>query len=413
MSDIVNGSNNGNNDNNNYPSKLITPAPPYDHPRMDHFSPVSRLFIDHPSQAKPGIHAYPDRLYVLTMLENPLRWRSRYANYSAFERMVEESGAILYTAEVAFENRLFEITRPDNPRHLQLRGEAEVWHKENVLNLLAQRLPSDWQKVAVLDADVEFARRDWAQEILHSLAHYDVIQPFSHAINLDADGKPSSGEPPTSFLYKWVESGIAPHSPDFMEDRPVRWSKKAKLKENSKLVTGIPQEGKKQKPASVAGNSEAYPGVAIGVEVWHPGLAWAYRRSAWDKLGGLMDWLVTGSGDWHGANALIGQLMDCIDPRHTNGYKRWCQIWQDRAIEVRDNPEGGLGYMPGLLLHRYHGTHKNRQYQFRHEFVINCGFDPDLDLKRDSTGLWQLCGRNPKLRDGLRAYNRLRNEDGE
>ncbi len=26
--------------------------------------------IDHPSHSKPGIHAFPDRLYVVTMLEN-------------------------------------------------------------------------------------------------------------------------------------------------------------------------------------------------------------------------------------------------------------------------------------------------------------------------------------------------------
>jgi hypothetical protein len=38
-------------------------------------------------------------------------------------------------------------------------------------------------------------------------------------------------------------------------------------------------------------------------------------------------------------------------------------------------------------------------------------FDPDLDLIRDYQGLWQLSGRNPKLRDGLRAYAKMRKED--
>jgi hypothetical protein len=37
--------------------------------------------------------------------------------------------------------------------------------------------------------------------------------------------------------------------------------------------------------------------------------------------------------------------------------------------------------------------------------------DPDLDLKRDWQGLWQLTDHNPELRDGLRAYARLRDED--
>ena len=77
--------------------------------------------IDHPSQARPGIHVFPDRLHVVTMLENPLRWRSRYWNYWMFERECEAAGAILYTAEVAFGERHFEVTQAGNPRHLQLR----------------------------------------------------------------------------------------------------------------------------------------------------------------------------------------------------------------------------------------------------------------------------------------------------
>jgi hypothetical protein len=108
--------------------------------------------IDHPSQAKPGIHALPDRLYVVTMLENPLRWRARYWNYWMFERECAAAGAILYTAEVAFGERHFEVTQAGNPRHLQLRTDSEIWHKENALNLLIQRLPPEAKYVAWIDS---------------------------------------------------------------------------------------------------------------------------------------------------------------------------------------------------------------------------------------------------------------------
>src|SRR5580658_7171736 len=77
--------------------------------------------IEHPSQARPGIHVFPDKLYVVTCLENPLRWRSRYWNYWAFQRMVEQAGAILITVECATGDREFEITKCDNPLHVQLR----------------------------------------------------------------------------------------------------------------------------------------------------------------------------------------------------------------------------------------------------------------------------------------------------
>ena len=354
---------------------------------LKHFAPGAGEFIRHPSHAKPGIHTFPDKLYVLTMLEDPLRYRARYANYWRFADHMEKGGAILYTAEIAFGGRKFEVTDPSNPRHLQLRTFCEFWHKENALNLLAQRLPSDCRYIAVYDADIQFARSDWAQEILHLLQHYDVLQPFSDAQDLGPNDEPLTNHHSKSFLYQWVNHGIAPHAEAFMEDPVVRWT-----------MNGVaqPTEG------------TPYVGGAVG---WHPGLAWAYRKTAWDQLGGMMDWLPTGSGDWHMANALIGNLTKSVDPRHTAGYIRNCRIWEQRALPVRDNPNGGLGYMPGLILHSYHGSKGNRQYSHRHKFVINVEFDPDLDLKRDSQGLWQLTDRSTKLRDGLRLYARMRNED--
>jgi hypothetical protein len=74
-----------------------------------------------------------------------------------FQRHVETSGATLYTFEVAFGGREFEITEPNNPRHLQLRASSELWRKENALNLMAQRLPAEAQYLAWIDADVQFA----------------------------------------------------------------------------------------------------------------------------------------------------------------------------------------------------------------------------------------------------------------
>ena len=158
--------------------------------------------IDHPSQARPGIHVLPEKLYVVTMLENPLRWRSRYWNYWMFERQCEAAGAILYTAEVAFGARHFEVTQADHPRHLQLRTKDEIWHKENALNLMIQRLPAEAKYIAWIDSDVTFARPDWAQETLQLLQHYDVLQMFSHAQDVGPNYEPLTTTP--EFLYKWV-----------------------------------------------------------------------------------------------------------------------------------------------------------------------------------------------------------------
>jgi hypothetical protein len=173
--------------------------------------------VDHPSQARPGLHVLPDRLHVVTMLENPLRWRSRYWNYWMFERECEAAGAILHTAEVAFGERHFEVTQPGNPRHLQLRTTSEIWHKENALNLLMQRLPAEAKYVAWIDADVKFNRPDWAQETLQLLQHYDVLQMFSHAQDVGPNYEPLATTP--GFLYKWVTDRPRPHERAFMESK--------------------------------------------------------------------------------------------------------------------------------------------------------------------------------------------------
>lgn len=351
--------------------------PGRDDPQFEHLPELADQFIDDPSQVRPGIHPFPDRLYVLTMLENPLRWRSRYANYNTFAAQVQNSGAILLTAEVALGGRAFEITRPGNPFHLQLRSRCEIWHKENVLNLLAQRLPEEARCIATIDADVMFARPDWAQETLHLLQHYDVLQMFSQVFNLGPKFEVLTNR--GSFMWNHVENRPAPHHPDF--HKPI-----------------------------IA--SPGYSGVGAGFGKWnHTGFAWAYRRSAWNALGGLIDWAILGSGDYHMATALVGQVERSLNRDFPPRYAELCHIWQERARAIRENPNGGVGYMPGAIQHHFHGTTANRSYKDRWRLLARTGYNPDFDLKRDHQGLFQLTGRSPELRDGLRAYNRMRDED--
>jgi hypothetical protein len=327
--------------------------------------------IDHPSQARPGIHVFPDRLYVVTMLENPLRWRSRYWNYWMFERECEAAGAILYTAEVAFGDRHFEVTQANSERHLQLRTTSEIWHKENALNLMIQRLPADAKYIAWIDADVKFSRPDWAQETLQLLQHYDVLQMFSHAQDVGPEYEPLTTTP--GFLYKWVTERPDPHDVAFMEERVTH----------------------------------GYYSVHSG-KFWHPGFAWAAKRSALEKVGMLMDHAILGSGDWHMASALVGQVHRSLSSGYSPAYIRRCQEWQERAERyIRRN----VGYVPGLINHLFHGAKRNRAYDQRWKLLAQAGYDPDLDLKRDWQGLHQLTERSTLLRDGIRQYARMRNED--
>jgi hypothetical protein len=300
-------------------------------------------------------------LYVVTPVINPSRYRSRYALYRDFEKHITDAGAVLYTVEAAYGGRDFEITTANNPRHIRLRTNDEVWHKENLINIGVSRLPADWKYVAWIDADVQFARPDIVAETIHQLQHFSVVQMFAHATDLGPRHEPLRSF--EGFVAQWVR------------------------------VNG-------ETPA----NMERY-------SVWHPGYAWACRRDAWDHLGGLIDFAIVGSADRYMACGLIGEMAQCLSPeilRDCPTYAAWCFEWQARAESCikRD-----IGFVDGLLLHYFHGAKKNRGYFARSAILWQNKFDPVKDIKRDWQGMWQLTDRKIGLRDQLRSYFRAREED--
>src|SRR6185436_14254786 len=100
---------------------------------MKYAEPCCRPIIEvHPSQREHHVMPVGEPLYVVTAITNPYRYYSRYKLYQAFEKHMEDSGAILYTIELALRDRHHEVTSPDNPRHIQLRSPSIVWHKENL-----------------------------------------------------------------------------------------------------------------------------------------------------------------------------------------------------------------------------------------------------------------------------------------
>ncbi len=338
----------------------------------------SPAFIDHSSHARPGIQPFPDRLYVVTAISNPARYRSRYNLYRAFEKHVADSGAILSTVEMAFGGRPFEITDPANPRHVQVRGEHELWHKENLLNIGISRLPAEAKYIAWIDADVTFTRTDWAQETLQQLQHFPVVQMFSESVDLGPDNQI------VGTAVSWTES----------------WKRGYAFRgKRNALVDGsmLAQSGGSRQPAK---------------GIWHSGLAWAARREALDQLGGLIDFAILGSADRNMAAGLLGFMEDTIDPTFSPEYRTALLEWQKRAERhIRRN----LGQVDGTLVHHWHGCKRNRFYTERWKILSKYQFNPLTDIKRDAQGLWQLeddhTPRFVGLRDALRQYFRSRNED--
>ncbi len=344
-----------------------------------HEKPVAYVRTPHPTfhttPESPFIWE-PSKLHVIVPITNSCRYGTRYHLFEKFEKMVIDAGAQLWVIEAAFGNRPHVVTHKDNPRHVQLRTWSEVWHKENLINIGFSRLPSDWEYVAWIDPDISFARHDWVNETLNQLQHFQIVQMFSRTHDLNAEHEIMRDH--TGFMKRYCDGGFQDHG------------------EIGGLELTTYYGGTKKVPA------RQRPYYA------HPGYAWAARREAINSLGGLMDWHILGSADWHMAYALIGKVRSTLNPAWAKSLVNYTLEWEQRAEKyIKRN----VGCVPGSILHHWHGKKKDRKYNERYKILVDNSYDPDFDLKKDSQGLWQLTDRTFTLRDQIRGYFRSRNED--
>ena len=319
--------------------------------------------VVHPSQRQHHVTPVSQPLYVVCALSNPQRYYSRHKNYYGFEKHMADSGAILYTVELALRDRHFELTTSDNPQHIQLRAEAELWHKENLINVGVSRLPADWHYAAYCDADFLFTRPDWVVETIHMLQHYRWVQLFSSYADM-LPGHVSSRSMPS---FASIKNNL-----DAKE-----WA-------------------------------SPYYGAGRILGMGAPGGAWAWRREAFDDVGGLLDTCILGSADWHMAFA----LADKVD-RHTElsnctkSYVESLHEWADRATSNR----GSVGCVENHAIHYWHGSKDQRAYSSRWKILKKHGFNPRTDIKKDWQGVLGWTGHKPGLEEDVRQYFKARNED--
>jgi len=277
-------------------------------------------------------------------------------------KRAECAGAVVWVVELAYGGRPFEVTTEDNPQHIQLRSDQEVWHKETMINIGIACLPTDWEYAAWIDADVAFVNANWVQETIQQLQHFCIVQMFHTAVDTDAEGLLTNSF--TGFPASVQEEGLPLKGDDYY----YYYGKKGKF---------------------------------------HPGYAWAIRREAWNTIGGLLDINIVGGGDHQMAFGLYGNIDKAIPFKSTTSYRHVLMAWQNSALMLNKN----IGFVPGTLLHYWHGQKVNRGYFDRWKILADNKFDPILDIRRDWQGLWMLTGSKPNLRDDLIKYFRDRQED--
>uniref|UniRef100_A0A6C0KXT4 Glycosyltransferase 2-like domain-containing protein n=1 Tax=viral metagenome TaxID=1070528 RepID=A0A6C0KXT4_9ZZZZ len=298
-----------------------------------------------------------EKLNVIVVISNPCLYATRYKLFNEFVRRIEEEeeNINLFIVEMIYGNQKYIITDKKNKNHLQLHCETPIWHKENMVNLgVKYLLPKNYKAFAWIDADVEFENNSWALDTLKILnGSKDIVQLFSHCVDMDKDE--TNLNIFNSFGYSFSK--------------------------NKKYTTK-------------------------GLDYWHPGFAWAITRKAYEKIGGLYDKGILGSGDNIIALSIINKVNDFLNIDYHEDYKNSILEYQKKIKSLR------LGYVPGVIRHHYHGSKKNRQYMQRWQILINHQFSPMNHITYDSSGI--LIPTNDfsrEFKDDIMTYFRERKED--
>lgn len=307
-----------------------------------------------------------DGLWVISSYFNPVGYRRRLQNYRVFRQRL---AAPLVTVELSFDGH-FQLGSDDADILVQIQGRDVMWQKERLLNVALRSVPPACRKVAWVDCDVVFSHDDWVAQASRALDEAVLVHLFQERWDTHPDarigelrGNPESAGP--SMVYKMVAEGVAAER---------------------LLVSARRQRG-------LASN----------------GLAWATRRDVLEAHG-LYDACILGSADRAILCAALGRFADCTRALVMNGRQE--AHYLDWARPYFETVRGRIGYIPGRVLHLWHGTVEDRQFGVRDEALQAFAFDPFGDIAVDDAGCWRWSSAKGELHAYVRRYFDSRREDG-
>lgn len=312
-----------------------------------------------------------NNLHVIGVVSNPVRYHSRYRLAREWiEKMANTDNVNLTVVEAAFGDREHEIvndTQNSKFDKIEVRIRSNAWIKESMINLAFRHITSRFPHAnyfAWVDMDVFFESQDWAQETLQKLQTFEVVQPWSEALDLGPNG---------NILETFRSFGS--------QNKGLFLKKQAR--------------------------PPYYPYA-------HTGFAWAATRNfieatwgAGGSNGPLMDWAILGSADNHMAFAMVGKTLSTINKMIYPSFSRKCVEWQNKAVTVTNNQ---VSFIPGFIKHKFHGPKNRRYYRERWKILVDNQYDPDTQLIHDGQGIAVLTG-NHQLEAAIYDYNLSRFED--
>ncbi|UCC82212.1 MAG: hypothetical protein JSW46_14645 [Gemmatimonadota bacterium] len=316
----------------------------------------------------------PGELWGITAYFNPAGYKNKLQNLRMFAERVRSQGVKLMVVELAFGRSPFEVPEELCDVLERRRSDAVLWQKERLMNIGVDLLPSACDKVALLDGDILFENDDWVEETATLLESYCVVQPFDTAY--------------------WLAKGMltAPTDDVGLGNREGQ---------------SLPSMAYAM--SHTADRREAF---AHYHKNGHLGFAWAVRRWLLKKHR-LYDRQILGSGDFDFGHAIYGDedywngrswMVHRVSPKLLADIVKW-------STALYHDVHGSVSYVPGRVLHLWHGDQKDRQYCDRLDILKICDFDPEVDLVKNEDDAWIWGSEKPQLHKWAQEYFHSRKEE--
>lgn len=300
---------------------------------------------------------------ILMAFYNPARYRRSLKNILYLISVFKTYGIPYFVAECTFGSY-----RPQIPgATLVLRSNSYMFYKEQLINRLEPLVPPQYTKLVMLDGDILFDTPDWLDHISMALEKYDIVQPFSQACWLSPDNTIITSK---KYGYGYVLS----------------------------------------------------KGIRIRVEdrhAYHPGFAWAFRRSVFRSIGGFYDRAIVGAGDMMFACTFLPREFFDRHRVEMSIPSMIAEGWEDYRGRV-ESVAPKVGYIDIKALHLFHGLSGSRQYRTRYKLLLDKldgrAWDSLIEIGEGAgsgngtvAGLYQF--KDVHLRNALLEYFRGRDED--
>ena len=356
--------------------------------------------IRHPDVHRPWSDwSDSQALHVAVAYSNPFRWKTRRELMNKFrDDISREANVVLHVGELAYGDRPWEVTSSDNPLDVQLRTQSELFHKENLQEIVISRFPSDWKYGMTCDADFHIVTPGWAIETVHQLQVYEWVQPYSSYIDVSGQMYGQANLPlrmNTSFMFNYIQNNyrVSPQYHNGIigpDGKFVKINRKDSGYEQMMLGEPSHAEGEFMRGCGATGG------------------AFAFRHSAYNKVPGLMSRCILGHADWYAAHQLVGvEPPDIHSQKYHPAYKEYVKNWGEHAKALNKN----VGYVDAMATHFWHGSKTKRGYSSRDAILAKHQYHPHRDVFPDWQGVLQLRPDAIGLRDDIRSYFISRSED--